>query len=370
MTDANISSSFIDKPAVGFHVGEAAQEMPPMLSERHRSRSFVTASIDSMVANARRSAIAAQHPNGRKSPQVNQGNQEQFRRFIQQHRPEEDVVPAVAQSLRYNNTALDEVLSQLERMLVVQEEAMQTRVRAFEEQEARAYRHLRAHVTAAIQQTSNQLPANEEDLPAHMDRLRAVAEPSRVQQLLQQGRETSSTPPIRSALRPPRGAPLTPSPVFTALSSGPSSLPGRPFFSDDAVSVTSSLNVEASVTRSERGDESLVGDDETSVVEDVVAESNLSSEGDLTDDELTEEDIDDNDDNAPCPSNPAMDAEMGLSRSVPMHILQPPTQPMTASTTNDGPGPDADAMDLARSVRELSMSIRNGLSDNFSPPTD
>jgi hypothetical protein len=55
MADARVSSSFIDRPAVGFHVGDEAA-LPPMLSERSRSRSFVTASIDSMVASARQSA--------------------------------------------------------------------------------------------------------------------------------------------------------------------------------------------------------------------------------------------------------------------------------------------------------------------------
>ena len=57
MADSSISSSFIDRPAVGFHVGEEPSAMPPMFSERNRSRSFVTASIDSMVATARQSAV-------------------------------------------------------------------------------------------------------------------------------------------------------------------------------------------------------------------------------------------------------------------------------------------------------------------------
>jgi hypothetical protein len=48
----------------------------------------------------------------------------------------------------------------------------------------------------------------------------------------------------------------------------------RTYTNDDAVSVTSSLNVEASVTRSERGDGSVLGettevDDDVSVVDDM-----------------------------------------------------------------------------------------------------
>eukprot|EP00730_Choanoeca_flexa_P007856 TRINITY_DN12404_c1_g1_i1.p1 TRINITY_DN12404_c1_g1~~TRINITY_DN12404_c1_g1_i1.p1 ORF type:complete len:368 (+),score=77.96 TRINITY_DN12404_c1_g1_i1:182-1285(+) len=367
MADHGISSSFVDRPAVGFHVGQEPE--PAMLSERNRSRSFVSASLDS-IAMARQSAAAAVRAQTQVTSPTSQANIQRFQQFIQEHKPDTSIVPSAIQRDRQSDTALDDVLHQLERTLVVEEEAMQARIRSYQEQETRAFNHLRAHVAHAIH------AADGEDRPVTLQRLQALAQPARIAQLLDAGRESLAqsapvpeTPLARNntatsiGFSAPSEASSAPSPAPSAGAAGPLGMLRA--IADDAVSVTSSLNVEASVTRSERGDESVLDGDMSFLeeTEEIVGDGNISTDGELADDDA-EDTADEREANGESAA-----ADVDLSRSVPVNIIAP-SNPLAAAAARQEPKPEGDAMELARSIRELSMSIRNELEDNFSPPKE